>query len=200
MPTFDRDIDKIAMDIISGSMYSLNFLRNISVAIFDQRIKDMTVREFYAEWLKKSKYTEHSVPYCLGSIFGYLYCGILLSKGRWYDLLPEDCIKDAPAEWGLGGVNYNSPKKHDPSIKYTIRRMRNALGHGNISINVPHDLDYRKDEFEFEKKTTVKFYDKDQRDSSDVFEIEISIEGLSMLVKKFHGIAYREIMKDINRV
>jgi len=74
--------------------------------------------------------------------------------------------------------------------------MRNALGHGNISINVPHDLDYRKDEFEFEKRTTVKFYDKDQRDSSDVFEIEISIEGLSILVKKFHGIAYLEIMKD----
>jgi hypothetical protein len=200
MPTFDRDIDKIAIDIISGSMYSLNFLRNISVAIFDQRIKDMTVREFYAAWLKKSKYTEHSVPYCLGSIFGYLYCGILLSKERWYDLLPENCIKDAPAEWGLAGVNYNSPKKPDPSIKYTIRRMRNALGHGNISINVPHDLDYRKDEFEFEKRTTVKFYDEDQRDSSDIFEIEISIEGLSMLVKEFQGIAYREIIKDINSV
>ena len=55
MATFSREIDKIAMDIISGSMYSLNFLRNISVAIFDQRIDDMTVREFYAEWLKKSK-------------------------------------------------------------------------------------------------------------------------------------------------
>lgn len=152
MPTFDRDIDKIAMDIISGSMYSLNFLRNISVAIFDKRIKDMTVREFYEAWLKKTKYTEHSVPYCLGSIFGYLYCGILLSKERWYDLLPEDYIKDASAEWGLVGVKYNSPKKLKPSIKYTIRRMRNALGHGNISINVPHDLDHRKDEFEFEKK------------------------------------------------
>lgn len=200
MPTFDRDIDKIAMDIISGSMYSLNFLRNISVAIFDQRIIDMTVREFYAASLKKSNFTQHSVPYCLGSIFGYLYCGILLSKERWYDLLPEDCIKDAPAEWGLVGVKYNAPKKKDPSIKYTIRRIRNALGHGNISINVPHDLDYRKDEFEFEKRTTVKFYDKDQRDSSDVFEIELSIEGLSMLVKKFQEIAYREIIRDINDV
>lgn len=196
MPMFGRDIDKIAMDIISGSMYSLNFLRNISVAIFDQRIMDMTVREFYTAWLKKSKFTQHSVPYCLGSIFGYLYCGILLSKERWYDLLPEVCIKDAPAEWGLVGVKYNSPKKADPSIKYTIRRIRNALAHGNISINVPHDLDYRKDEFEFEKRTTVKFYDKDQ----DVFEIELSIEGLSTLVKKFQEIAYREIIKDINSV
>lgn len=37
------EIDRVAMDIIAGSMYSLNFLRNISVAIFDQRIEDMTV-------------------------------------------------------------------------------------------------------------------------------------------------------------
>ena len=196
MPAFNREIDKITMDIISGSMYSLNFLRNMSVAIFDQRMNDMTVREFHAEWLKKSKYTEHSVPYCLGSIFGYLYCGILLSKEQWYDLLPGDYIKDAPAEWGFAGVNYNSPKKPAPTIKDTIRRMRNALGHGNISINVPHDLEYRKNEFEFEKRTSVKFYDKNPRDSSDVFEIEMSIEGLSMLVKKFHAIAYQKIVKD----
>lgn len=196
MLTFNRELDKITMDIISGSMYSLNFLRNMSVAIFDQRINDITVREFYAEWLKKSKYTEHSVPYCLGSIFGYLYCGILLSNERWDALLPEDCIEDAPAEWGLAGVTYNSPKQPAPTIKDTIRKMRNALGHGNFSINVPHDLDYLKNEFEFEKRTSVKFYKKNPRDGSFVFEIEISIEGLSMLVKKFHAIAYQEIIKD----
>lgn len=194
------EIDKLAMDIISGSMYSLNFLRNISVAIFDQRVEDMTVREFHAAWLKKAKYTEHSVPYCLGSILGYLYCGILLSKERWYDLLPEDSINDAPSKWGLAGVKYNSPKKPDPSIKYAIRRMRNALGHGNISINVPPDLDYRKGEFEFEKRTFITFYDEDRRDKSDVFEIEISIDGLSALVKKFEGLVYPKIIEDTGLV
>ena len=79
--TFE-EIDRLTMDIISGSMYSLNFLRNISVAIFDQKIEDMTVREFHAVWLKKAKYTKHYVPYCLGSIFGYLYCGILLGPTK----------------------------------------------------------------------------------------------------------------------
>lgn len=194
------EIDRLAMDIISGSMYSLNFLRNISVAIFDQRREDMTVREFHTAWLKKAKYTEHSVPYCLGSILGYLYCGILLSKERWYDLLPEDPIKDAPSEWGFTGVKYNSPKKPNPSIKYAIRRIRNALGHGNMSIDVPHDLDYRKDEFEFEKRTSIRFYDEDPKDKSDVFEIEISIDGLSALVKKFQGLVYPEIIKDMGQV
>lgn len=194
------EVDRLAMDIISGSMYSLNFLRNISVAIFDHRIEDMTVREFHTAWLKKTKYTEHSVPYCLGSILGYLYCGILLSKERWYDFLPEDSLKDAASGWGLASVKYNSPKKPDPSIKYVIRRMRNALGHGNISINVPHDLDYRKDEFEFEKRTFIRFYDEDLWDKADVFEIEISIDGLKALVKKFQGLVYPEIIKDLGQV
>ena len=195
-----EEIDRLAMDIISSSMYSLNFLRNISVAIFDQRIEDMTVREFHAAWLKKAKYTEHSVPYGLGSMLGYLYCGILLSKERWFDLLPEYSIKDAASEWGLTGVKYNSPKKPDPSIKYAIQRIRNSLSHGNISIDVPHDLDYRKDEFEFEKRTSIKFYDENKRDKSDVFEIEISIDGLSALVKKFQGLVYPEIIKDMGQV
>ena len=192
--------DRLAMDIISGSMYSFNFLRNISVAIFDQRIEDMTVREFHAAWLKKAKHTDHSVPYCLGSIFGYLYCGILLSKERWYDLLPEEPISNAPSGWGLAGVRYHSPKKPDPTIKDAIRRMRNALGHGNISINVPQDLDYRDDEFAFEKGTFITFYDENQRDKSDVFEIEISIDGLSKLVKAFQALVYPEILKDIKQV
>lgn len=61
MDTYSREIDKIVMDIISGNMYSLNFLRNISVAIFDQQIKHITVQEFYAEWLKKI----FIVVYCL---------------------------------------------------------------------------------------------------------------------------------------
>jgi hypothetical protein len=194
------DIDRLAMDVISGSKYSLNFLRNISVAIFDQSIEDMTVREFHTEWLKKTGYTEHSVPYCLGSILGYLYCGILLSKERWYDLLPEDSINDAPSEWGFAGVKYNSPKKANPSIKYAIRRMRNALGHGNMLIDVPRDLDYRKDEFEFEKRTFIRFYDEDPKDKSDVFEIEITIAGLSAMVKKFQELVYPEIIKDIGQV
>lgn len=193
------EIDKLAMDIISGSMYSLNFLRNISVAIFDQRIEDISVREFHTAWLKKVKNTEHSVPYCLGSILGYLYCGILLSKERWYDLLPEVPITSAPSEWGLAGVKYHSPKRSDPSIKHVIRRIRNALGHGNISMDVPCNLDYRKDKFEFEKRTFIKFYDEDSRDKFDVFEIEISIDGLSALVKKFQGLVYPEIIKDMDR-
>ena len=74
------------------------------------------------------------------------------------------------------------------------------MGHGNISINVPPDLDYRKDEFEFEKRTFITFYDEHRRDKSDVFEIKISIDGLSMLVKKFQALVFPEIIKDMGNV
>lgn len=57
-----------------------------------------------------------------------------------------------------------------------------------------------KGEFELEKRTSIVFHDEDRRDKSDVFETEISIEGLYALVKKFHELAYTEIIKDIGQV
>ena len=187
--------DRPAMDILSGSMYSLNFLRNISVAILDKTIEDMTVRDFHSVWLKDTNYTDHSVPYCLGSIMGYLYCGILLAKEKWYEFLPDDSLKDATDEWGLAEAKCTSPKKQDPSVKYVVRRMRNALGHGNITINVPHDLDYKKDEFDFEKRSSIVFKDENVRDKSDVFCIEVPIYSLITLITTFHEVVYLKIGK-----
>jgi len=195
---FDES-DKLFMDVVSGAMYSLNFLRNISVAIFDPKIQDMTVREYHAAWLKKANFTDHLVPYSLGSIVGYLYCGILLSKECWYDLLPDEPLENASPEWGFAGAKYNAPKKPKPTIKYVVRRIRNALGHGNIKINVPHDLDYRKDEIDLEKRISIRFYDEDYRDKSDVFDIEMSIQDLSALVKKFQGFVYPQIINEIEK-
>lgn len=79
-----------------------------------------------------------------------------------------------------------------------MRRIRNALGHGSVEVNVPPDLDYRKDEFEFEKRTTVRFIDENSKDKTDLFEIEMPIDDLYMLVKKFHGIVFSEIIGDQN--
>lgn len=69
-----------------------------------------------------------------------------------------------------------------------------------MAIEVPHDLDYKKDEFEFEKRTVIKFHDEDQRDKSDTFDIEISIDGLISLVKKFQGIVYPSILEEMKTV
>lgn len=162
--------DKISMDIVTGSLYSLNLLRNLTVAIFSPDLKSMTIGEFYEQWLEKCNHPNHSTPYSLGSIMGYLYCGILLPKEKWYELLPSKEIAQAVSDWSFSSATYTSSKKKDPSIKYTIRCMRNALAHDNIIFNIPSDLGNSKgDKLEFEKRVTIKFFHKEKYDPTDTF-------------------------------
>lgn len=190
------DNEKISMDIVTGSMYSLNLLRNLTVAIFNPKLNSMSVSEFYEQWLKKCKHPQRLTPYNLGSIMGYLYCGILLAKEQWYELLPDEKIAHSASAWGFSSAAYTSSKKKDPSIKYTIRRMRNALGHGNILFTIPSDLGKDKeDKLEFEKRVTIKFFDKDTKNCTDIFEIEMPLLDLTTMIKKFHSIAYQEVIK-----
>lgn len=189
--------ETLSLDMVTGSMYSLNLLRNLTVAISSPGLKSLTVSEFYEQWLKKCELPQRFTPYSLGSIMGYLYCGILLAKEQWYKLLPNDKINQAPPEWGFSSAIYTSSKKQNPSIKDAIRRMRNALGHGNIHFRVPNDLENNKeDKLEFERRVTIKFRDKDIKDPTDVFEIEMPLLDLTTIVKKFHSIAYQAVIKE----
>lgn len=189
--------EKLAMDILTSSMYSLNFLKNITVAIFDPELDSLKVGELYAQWLKKCGLSEIStphVPYSIGSIIGYLYCGILLAREKWFNLLPEDKIEEANADWGFSSATYYAPQEPSPTIKYAIRRIRNALGHGHILFNVPSDLQNDKnDKDDFERKATLKFHDENPREAEDTFDIEISLLGLATAIKKFHSIAYAHV-------
>jgi hypothetical protein len=189
--------EELAMDILTGSMYSINFLKNITLAIFDPDLESQTVGETYTQWLKKCNLYETNtlhIPYSLGSIIGYLYCGILLAKEKWYDLLPEENINSASPDWGFSSINYSSPKKPSPTIKDIFKRMRNALGHGHIVFNVPSNFqrDY-KDKDDFEKKVTLKLHDVNMKDPGDTFDIEIPLLGHAIAVKKFHSIAYAHV-------
>ena len=196
----DHDLfqEKLAMDIFTSSMYSLNFLKNITVAIFDHDLKSLNVEDIYDQWLRKCGLSEVEVPhipYSFGAIIGYLYCGILLAKEKWFDLLPEDKIEDASPDWGFSSATYFSSQEPYPTIKYAIRRMRNALGHGNILFNVPDGFQRdQKDKDDFERKVSIKLHDENIRDRGDTFDIEISIFGLAKAIKKFHGIAYRHVI------
>lgn len=195
----DNDLlqEKNVMDIVTGSMYSLSFLRNITEAVFDPNLKTLTVGEFYEQWLQMCGIPREVIgitPLSIGSIMGYLYCGILLAKEQWFDLLPNEKINDASPDWGFSSAVYSCPREFNPTIKYAIRRIRNALGHGNIFIQVPKDIQRnRKDKHDFEKKITIKFHDENLRDTGDTFDIEITVFGLAKAIKRFHGIAYEHV-------
>jgi len=192
----DNDLiqEKMAMDIVTGSLYSLNFLRNITTAIFDPNKKSLKLEEIYEQWLKMRGFPQSyktPIPYNPGSITGYIYCGILLAKEKWFNLLPEDKIDEASPDWGFSSATYSSPEEPSPTIKYAIRRIRNALGHGKILFNVPSDIQRNKnDKDDFEKKVTLKFHDENPKKPGDTFDIEISLFGLATAIKKFHNIAY----------
>ncbi len=192
--------EKLAMDILTGSMYSLNFLRNITTAIFDPKLRSLTVGEVYDQWLRMTGLSDiHEtrripIPYNFGAIIGYLYCGILLAKEKWFDLLPEDNIDGSSPDWGFSSITCSAPQEPSPTIKYVFKRIRNALGHGHISIDIPSDLSRNEsDKYDFEKKVTMRFHDENQRKPGDIFDIEITLFGLSTAVKKFHSIAYPHV-------
>ena len=195
----DNDLiqEKLAIDIVSGSMYSLNFLKNITEAIFNPNLKSLHVGEIYDQGLKKCGFSQSDkapMPYNLGSIIGYIYCGILLAKEKWFNLLPEDKIDEASPDWGFSSATYFSPEEPSPTIKYAIRRIRNALGHGNILFNVPNDIQRNKNDKEgFEKQVTLKFHDEDPKKPGDTFDIEISLFELATAIKKFHKTAYAHV-------
>ena len=188
--------EEIAMDILTGSMYSVNFLKNITTAIFDPKLQSLKVGEIYDQWLRMTGLSEiHDkqripIPYNYGAIIGYLYCGVLLAKEKWFDLLPEDKIDGSSSDWGFSSSKCSAPQEPSPTIKYVFKRIRNALGHGNILIDVPVDVQKNKtDKSDFEKKITLKFHDENMRKPGDTFDIEITLFALSTAIEKFHGIA-----------
>ena len=187
--------EKTIMDIVTGSIYSLNFLKNITEAIFDPRLQSLSVAEVYEQWHKMCGYPLGVIPYNFGAIIGNIYCGILLAKEQWFDLLPDDKLEESNTNWGFSSATYNSPKKPSPTIKYTFRRIRNALGHGNIYLDFPTDTKKTsKDKADFEKKLTVKFHDVNPRDAKDSFDIEITLLGLLTAIREFHKIAYMHVL------
>ncbi len=50
----DLEREKNAVDIVTNSMFSLDFLEGITDVIFSEQRDSMTVGHFYDEWLKAS--------------------------------------------------------------------------------------------------------------------------------------------------
>lgn len=150
----------------------------------------MTVGRFYDEWLKASGAREKKIPFSLGAIIGYLYCGILFTKEHWFELLPDVDFIDADLRWGISGTPFSAPKREKPSLKYVVRRIRNALGHGNIDVNVPRDLKDRTDRM---TRVTIKFCDRNNSDPSDTFHIELSLKQLSTFVRAFQSLIHNKV-------
>lgn len=186
----DLEQEKDAVDFITNCMFSLSFLESISDIIFSSNKNSLTVGQFYDNFLKKSGATKPKIPYNQGAVLGYLYCGILFAKEHWFDLLPDVDLANADPKWGLSGLACIAPKMIKPSLKDTVRRIRNALGHGNVDITVPKDI---KDRTELMTRVTIHFHDENMKDSSDTFDIIPNLKQLYEFVKTFQSEIHQHV-------
>ncbi len=187
--------EKNAIDMITDSMCSLDFLQGITNVIFSPNRDSMTVGQFYDEWLKASGIKEPKIPFSLGAIIGCLYCGILLVRENWYHLLPEKDITSTDFPFRISRDCFHSPEVKNPTLKYTVRRIRNALGHGRFNILVPKEN--IKDRSEIMTKFAIDFHDENPKNPKDTFDIKLSLMQLSDIIKMLQSAIHQDVRSRI---
>ena len=189
--TLEEERDTI--DFVTDAMFSLSFLEAVNRAVFDPNQSDISLREFYSRWLKLTGAPGPKMPFSLGIFVGYLFCGLLITKENWSDLLPKTAISKLGSEWGLGGVQCTRGET-DPTLSHFIRRLRNALGHTNIAVtSVPSARELKGDLEKVHDLTSWKFWDVNQRDVADEFEVTLTMRQLEILIKNFQSVAHRHM-------
>lgn len=187
---FDSEREKDVVDIVTTCMLSISFLKEISNVIFSTDRDKVTVGQFYDEWLSGTNTEWQMVPFNFGIIIGYIYCGILLTKEYFFELLPETEFRESDLSWGITDALYKVPGKSNVSLKYAVRRIRNALGHGSFKIEVPNDM---KDKSEIMKRVTLHLHDVNMNDPSDTFDISLTINQLAKFIRSFQATIYSHV-------
>lgn len=181
------------VDYITDCMYTIDFLSNISLNLFVNQRKDITLKEFYDFWFKKTGSTRKAIlPFNPGIFLGYLYVGILYAKQNWFELLPEDKLEDSEESWGLKDAKVSSPKEPNPTIQYVVMRIRNSLGHGRPILTIPTDTKL-EDLF---AKVTFSFHDVNKygkKGADDIFDVTLTLAQLSKFIQKFQSVIHRSV-------
>jgi hypothetical protein len=118
-----------------------------------------------------------------------LYVGILFAKENWFDLLPDEPFASSDEAWGLRETAVTAPQQAAPTIRHSVKRIRNALGHGHIKVMVREGMKRK----ELLSKVCVAFHDFDPRKPDDTFDVTLSLENLGKMVKKFQSVIHRHV-------
>ncbi|PVZ63941.1 HEPN family nuclease [Pelagibaculum spongiae] len=140
---------------------------------------DIKLREIldqlYAPYEKvESDYRNNHSFYNQYQFISSLYTYIVLPKESFFDSIPDDIETNSlKTQWGIN--------KLQPSykLKYFLRRLRNAVSHGEI---------------EFTETIDFIFTDKNPRNKSDVFQVKLSVDELMNFTQ---ALAYWCMTKDI---
>lgn len=189
--------EKNTVDLVTDAMYSVSFLEVLAKEIFSSKKETMPVRDFYLGWLKSVGAPEPKMPFSLGIFAGYMFCGLLITKENWSDLLPATEIAKLDEDWGLRGIVCVDSKEANPNIAHFIRRLRNSIGHTNFSIQVPSVSDIHGDLDKIHDLTVWTFKDIDPRDATNTFEVSLTMRQIEFLIKKFHSIVHQTVRQKV---
>jgi hypothetical protein len=185
--TLDQERD--AVDHITECMFSVDFLKSISDAIFEHR-SELTVGQFYDTWFKATGSTRKVlIPFNPGVVLALLYVGILFAKENWFDLVPDVELSKSDPAWGLKNAAVTAPTIQNPTLRYTVRRLRNSLGHGTPVFSIPDNIA----KAELFKKASFSFHDVNMRNASDTFDLTLTLDQLTMLVKHFQSAIHKHV-------
>jgi HEPN family protein len=183
----DKELDTV--DIVTNTMFSLSFLDQITSVIFSENRHKITVGQFYDQWLVWTNASEPKVPFNPGIFTAYMYCGLLVTKENWYDLVPNLELAKLDPDWGLAGVICHAPKHPKVTLPYFIRRIRNALGHAHFSFAMPDDIKVN----EIHARAEISFRDQNRNDPADFFETSLTWNQIERLIRQFHSVVYPSV-------
>ena len=147
-------------DLLAQSLITNDFLCQIDMA--RKQGANMTASEFCRNQLKQYDDDYESIGlYNPGFILGSLFITVVMLKEDMYEKIPNSVqVEDIGVESIKTTLN----------LKTFVRRIRNSLSHGNVTIY--HDY-------------SVYLFDENPHDKSDVFEIKLSFEQLYDFNKKW---------------
>jgi len=128
--------ERDAVDNVTNAMFSGGFLDSISLLVNTPRGHDLSVGDFYEQWLAGASPKQRKLPISPGIIVGLLYLALVYGKELWFDQLPDVPVCQAEEAWGITRAMYSCPKESRPSLRYVVRRLRNAMAHGNVTVHV----------------------------------------------------------------
>lgn len=142
---------------------------------FIQAVKfnpNQKIKDFFDKFHEDIKWDKKDERYSLlnqGIILTSLYGLIVYPKEKFFGKIPKIPIQSLNInEWGKISI-YNCPH-NDRNLKNMIRRIRNSLSHGRVTID-----------------QNLNFIFVDGKDESAVdFQINISIRDLQKFIEKFN--------------
>jgi hypothetical protein len=192
VPSVSEKEERDAVDLITDSMFAIDFLQIASRLACSDDGDRTSVKQLYELWRARNQRPERSLPFNPGSILSFLYLGILFPKEKsdWFDLVPDDPLPASDPAWGLRTAAVVAPRSPNPTVKYCVRRLRNALGHAAPVYNVPEALPPGENVFE---AVTVTFRDENIRHPSDTFEVTLSLFQCLSLAAKFRSVVHQHV-------